>query len=518
MPKVPTNRRRLLSVPRWADRVAEADGVSRGYTSRILRRGRARAVAGPIFAAWLGGIVPASSVIETTVPPIGRARVRSGDTLTPPPTLPNLSRTPGVVEVRLTAAPARLALVPGQPTDVYAFNGSVPGPTIELREGDSVIIHFRNELPQTTTVHWHGLHVPANADGSPLRPVPPHGHQDYVFRLGYGTAGTYWYHPHPDRTTTEQVSKGLFGALIVRADDDPLAGIPEKLLTLTDNRFRPDGSVDFPDPHSLQAQLDEENGREGNVLLVNGQRMPTIAMRAGQIERWRIVNASAARVYRLAIPGQTLVHVGNDGGLFETPREVEDLLLPNSGRAEVLVRGAGQPKSRAVLQTLPYDRYDPHTRPADWNEPRDLLGLEYTSEPLGAHATIPEKLSVVPPIDTSRVRAHRVVVFSQGLIDGKRMDMMRVDITARLGTTEIWQIQNVVGMDHPFHLHGFHFQVLDHDGVPESYTSWHDTVNIPKHSSVRIVIHFDDFPGKWMYHCHILDHEDMGMMGILLVH
>jgi bilirubin oxidase len=495
VPKVATNRRRLLSVPRWAD----------------------RAVAGPIVAAWLAGIVPASSVTETAIPPVGRARLLSGDTLTSPPILANLSHTPGIVEVRLTAAPARLALTPGHPTDAYAFNGSVPGPTLELREGDSVIIHFRNELRMPTTVHWHGLHLPANADGSPLRPVPPHGRQDYVFRLGRGTAGTYWYHPHPDRTTTEQVAKGLFGALIVRAADDPLAGIPERLLILSDNRFRPDGSVDFPDPRSLQEQIDEENGREGNVLLVNGQRMPTIAMRAGQVERWRIVNAAAARVYRLAIPGQTLVHVGNDGGLFETPREVKDLLLANSGRAEILVR-AGEAKRSAVLQTLPYDRYDPHTRPADWDQPRNLLGLEYTSEPFGDEATIPEKLHVVPPIDTSRVRAHRVVVFSQGLIDGKRMDMERVDITARLGTTEIWQIQNVVGMDHPFHLHGFHFQVLDRDGVPESYTSWHDTVNIPKHSTVRIVIHFDDFPGKWMYHCHILNHEDMGMMGILLVH
>lgn len=95
--------------------------------------------------------------------------------------------------------------------------------------------------------------------------------------------------------------------------------------------------------------------------------------------------------------------------------------------------------------------------------------------------------------------------------------MTRVDLTARLGATEIWQIQNVVAMDHPFHLHGFRFQVLDRDGVPEPYASWNDTVNIPKHSSVRIGVRFDDFPGTWMYHCHILDHEDMGMMGILLV-
>jgi len=103
------------------------------------------------------------------------------------------------------------------------------------------------------------------------------------------------------------------------------------------------------------------------------------------------------------------------------------------------------------------------------------------------------------------------------MINGKKMDMRRVDVSARLGTTEIWQIENVVAMDHPFHLHGFRFQVLDRDGVPEPFVSWKDSVNVPKHSRVRIAVRFEDFAGKWMFHCHILDHEDMGMMGILLL-
>jgi FtsP/CotA-like multicopper oxidase with cupredoxin domain len=439
------------------------------------------------------------------------------DTLTAPLVLANLSHTPGIVEVRLTAAPARLALEPGKPTDAFAYNGTVPGPTLELHEGDSVIIHFRNELPEPTTVHWHGMHLPARADGSPLSLVPPGSSYDYVFRVGHNTAGTYWYHPHPDRTTTEQVSKGLFGAIIIRADDDPLAGIPEKLLVLSDNRFRPDGSVDLPDPRSLQGTIDAENGREGNVLFVNGQVMPAIPMRSGAVQRWRIVNASAARVYRLAIPGQKLLLVGTDGGLLEAPREVDDVLIANSDRVEVLVRGTGAPDSRAIFQTLPYDRYDPHTRPPDWNQPRDLLTVRYSADQPVTPPQVPATLRVIQPTDTTHVSEHRVLVFSQGLINGRTMDLNRVDITARLGTTEIWRIENVVGMDHPFHLHGFRFQVLDYEGVPASYHSWEDTVNIPKHSVVRIVVHFDDYPGRWMYHCHILDHEDMGMMGILEV-
>jgi len=129
--------------------------------------------------------------------------------------------------------------------------------------------------------------------------------------------------------------------------------------------------------------------------------------------------------------------------------------------------------------------------------------------------TAPTALRPVQPIDTKLIAARRVIVFSQGLINGKPMDMKRVDVSARLNTTEIWQIENVVGMDHPFHLHGFRFQVIDREGVPEPYVSWKDSVNVPKHSKVRIVVRFEDFPGKWMYHCHILDHEDHGMMGVL---
>jgi FtsP/CotA-like multicopper oxidase with cupredoxin domain len=123
----------------------------------------------------------------------------------------------------------------------------------------------------------------------------------------------------------------------------------------------------------------------------------------------------------------------------------------------------------------------------------------------------------VPPLDTAAVTATHLLVLSQGLINGKTMDMGRVDVRTVLGATEIWQIENVVGMDHPFHLHGFQFQVLDRNGVPEPYRSWKDVVNVRKHESVRIIVRYDDFPGLWMYHCHILDHEDHGMMGVLEV-
>ena len=444
-----------------------------------------------------------------------RAAPATEDTLKNPPVFVNQSSAPRTIEVSLTAAPARLALMPGKVTDVYAYNGTVPGPTLEAREGDRVIIHFKNNLPETTTIHWHGLHIPADMDGSPFYPIPPGGKKDYIFTIDSGTAGTFWYHPHPDFRTGYQIEKGLYGAIIVRPAHDPLPALPEKLLILSDNRFHRDGSIDIAIPHTPAAIVDEENGRDGNVMFVNGQVMPTIRIRSGEVQRWRVLNAGAARVYRLAIPGQTFLQVGSDGGLFEHPIEVKEILLANSERVELLVRGTGAPGHVTVLQALPYDRYMPQTRPDDWKHPRDLLALQYTDQTPTTPVALPRTLRKVPALDTSKATVRRVLVLSQGMINQRTMDMNRVDVSAKLGATEIWSIENVVGMDHPFHLHGFQFQLLDRNGVPERDRCWKDTVNVPKHETVRFIVRFDAHPGKWMFHCHILDHEDHGMMGIL---
>jgi FtsP/CotA-like multicopper oxidase with cupredoxin domain len=443
--------------------------------------------------------------------------ILSADTLTAPPTLPNESAEPRTVEVTLTAAPARIEMIPGQVTDGYAYNHMIPGPLLEVSEGDRLIVHLKNELDEETTVHWHGLHIPAQADGSPFNPIPPGGSADFEFVIPEGTAGTYWYHPHPDHVTGHQVALGLYGAIVVRDPDDPLPPMTEKLLVLSDNRFLEDGSVDIPERRSMQGRIDFENGREGDVMFINGQVMPTVRLRAGEVQRWRVVNASAARVYRLSIPGHELIHVGSDGGLFEKPIVTDEVLIANSERVEVLVRATGAPGTRTTLRDLPYDRYIPQTRPSDWDQPRDLLALEYTDEPALTPIEIPETLRWIEPLDPAEATVERTFVLTQGFINGKVMDMARVDETAELGATEIWTVENLVGMDHPFHLHGFSFQVLDRNGEPEPYRSWKDSVNVPKHETVRFIVRFEDFPGLWMYHCHILNHEDEGMMGVLEV-
>jgi FtsP/CotA-like multicopper oxidase with cupredoxin domain len=312
------------------------------------------------------------------------------------------------------------------------------------------------------------------------------------------------------------VAKGLYGGIIIRAADDPLpATLPEKLLILSDNRFGPDGSIEIPDRHSPQGRLDFENGREGDVLFVNGRIMPTVEILPGEVQRWRIINASAARVYRLELGGHKFLHVGSEGGLFERPVEVDEITVANAERVELLVRGTGAPGERTTLQTLPYDRYVPQTRPRDWNQPRDLLTLQYAKTAPVAAPALPAVLRPIPALDSLQATAKRLMVLTQGFINGRPMDLDRVDVSASLGATEIWEIENLVGMDHPFHLHGFQFQVLDRNGVPEPFRQWKDVVNVPKHESARFIVRYDDYPGKWMFHCHILQHEDHGMMGVL---
>lgn len=434
------------------------------------------------------------------------------------PVLENLSSEPGVVEVEITAAEERLPLRPGTETDVFAYNGRVPGPLLEVTEGDSLVIRFTNDLPEETTIHWHGLRVPFVSDGSPFHPIQPGETYTYRFPVHPGSAGTYWYHPHPRHRTAYQVGKGLYGGIIVRDPDDPLpTGLTERLLILSDNRFDTAGALDFPEANSPQARIDEKNGREGDVLFVNDELLPTISIRSGEVQRWRVVNASGARIYRLALEGHTFLHVGSDGGLFEHPMETDEIVLANGDRAELLVRATGDPGSEAVLQALPYDRYMTRWRPEDWDEPRDLLLLQYSDGVPVESPQIPATLRPVPELDPEEAVETQVMRMSQGRINSRTMDMDRVDAVAEMGTVEIWKIRNLVGMDHPFHLHGIQFQVLDRDGEPEAQPRWEDTVNVPAYQQIRLLVRYDHYPGKWMFHCHNLDHEDQGMMGVLEV-
>lgn len=454
-------------------------------------------------------ITACGSTPQATTPPAFT------DTLPQPDAMVNVSTTPNTVEVSLVAGTNVLEMAPGKPaSQAYAYNGTVPGPTLVATEGDHVVVHFTNQLPQPTTVHWHGLHVPADQDGNPMDPVAAGKSRDYVFDLPVGSAGTYWYHPHTDGMTADQVAMGLFGAIVVRAKSDPLpTSLLDELLILNDNRFEANGAI------SPDTMNDQMNGRLGDVVFVNGAVNPTMTLRPGETRRLRVVNASAARYYLLAVPDHQLVKVGSSGGLFGTPLPMDKILVAPGERAEILLPATAAAGTTTTLRALAYDRGlmamgGSVPKPADI----DLLSIAYTFDAPMKSASIPDTLRPIAPLDATGA-VQRSFVLSENMMDyminGKVYDAKRVDVMAKLGDTEVWTVKNKADMDHPFHLHGFQFQVLDRNGAPEPVVAWEDTVNLPKNATVRLIVKLADFPGMRMYHCHILEHEDLGMMGTL---
>jgi bilirubin oxidase len=429
------------------------------------------------------------------------------------PRLANRSRKAGRFEATLVAAPGKANFAADRrATPVWAYNGKVPGPLIEVYEGDWVEIAFTNHLPQPTTIHWHGLPVPANQDGNPHDAVAPGATRHYRFRLPEGSAGTYWYHPHPHGHTSEQVFRGLAGAFIVRSRKDPLAGFAERNLLLSDLRLAGNGEI------APNGPADWHDGREGDHVLVNGALEPSIVLGKGETQRWRVWNATSARILQLALPGHEVKLVGTDGGLIEAPRSIERLILAPGERAELLVTGRFSDKA-AGLVALPYTR-GKMMHPED-STPRVLASVV---ESIGATAqpAIPSRLRSIKALPAAAVK--RKLEFSENmadpkamfLINGRTFNMRRVDFVSKLGQVEEWDIISNAHMDHPFHVHGTQFQVVarNEDGKwrAELFLAWRDTVNVPANQAVRIRLR-QELPGLRMFHCHILEHEEQGMMG-----
>ncbi|MGC2945653.1 multicopper oxidase family protein [Burkholderia ambifaria] len=453
-------------------------------------------------------------------------------------TLANESREPGTFRATLVAQPVARPLLHGaRPTTFWQFGtgtqGPVVGPLIDVREGDTVEIRFVNKLPQPSTIHWHGLPVPPDQDGNPSDPVAPGASHVYRFTLPKGSAGTYWYHPHPHMMTAEQVFRGLAGPFVVRAADDPLAGWPERNLFVSDLKLARDGTIA---PNDM---MDWMNGREGQFVLVNGARRPRIDVASD--ERWRVWNACSARYLRVAFDdGRAFEHAGTDGGLFDAPRRVTSLLLAPGERAELLVR-AGDRASRAVLQAAEYDRRKMAMSHDDGHgslPPDPALPLADVAFAPAAARALPATLRAVPAL--GEPVAHKEVAFGEEMdmdammngpmhgrpagmrftINGATYAPHRATLTSRRGDVERWTIRNATDMDHPFHLHGTQFQVIERasDGTrtPEPFRAWRDTVNVRSGELVTILTSQAE-PGERMFHCHILEHEDLGMMGTLRV-
>ena len=432
------------------------------------------------------------------------------------PLLANASPVSDEFAATLVAAPFLASLVSGHITRLWGYNGAFPGPVIELREGQRVVIDFANRLSLDSTIHWHGLPVPADQDGSPLEPVGSGANRLYEFEVPTGSAGTYWYHPHAHQTVTLQVGHGLAAPLIVRGADDPLTALPETTLMITSLALDQDGQV-IVSPAVMSGMGTMTSG--AGELLVNGQKLPLHAMAPGATERWRIINATADRYLRLGLDGHHFAVVGTDGGLLGAPLSgLTEWLLAPAQRVEIVVTIAARQAARYTLRDLGYSG-GMHGGPGG-----GLMTVATGRMPAQAPIALLATLRPVADLGTASARQRivlsgsRMGMMGPFLINGRTFDMNRIDLETVVGRVELWDLVNTSFMDHPIHIHGTQFQVVARTeaglAAAASYPAWLDTVNVPAGETVTIKTR-QSLPGKRMFHCHILPHEDAGMMAVL---
>ncbi len=414
--------------------------------------------------------------------------------------VPELSTSEVVVE--LEARETDWEIAPGRTLRCWTYNGQLPGPTIEARVGDTLVVRLKNSLDEPTTIHFHGIRLPSVMDGTQgvQRLVAPG--ESFEYRFIVPDAGTFWYHSHHNETV--QVERGLYGAVIVRGDDEPILD-GERVLVLDDVKLDRKGRF-----AKFGGWIEQHTGRQGDVRLVNGQSEPELRVAAGQVERWRVVNASSARYIRLSVGGMPYSILGTSGGFIEAPVKVSEVLLPPGDRVEIAVGPFAEGEVLSV-DSLAYDR---HVGPPK----TERFASVRVGPPEESIAMIPDRLRTIEPLAPRDAVANRVVRMSERLSIRRGTDflindeMHHTDRPVTVGELQVWDVENASHMDHPFHLHGFFFQVIDVNGVAPAFRSWADTVNVPPRGRVRIAWMPDDRPGFWMYHCHILEHHAGGMM------
>jgi len=423
---------------------------------------------------------------------------------------------PRIVEVDLTARVTAIEIIPGEPSSPWTYDGGLPGPLIRANVGDRLIVHFHNALPEPTTVHWHGVRLPADMDGTPGASQPevlPGGSFTYDFIVP--DAALFWYHPHV--RSAAQVGFGLYGPLLVEDPEEPADRGDELVLVLSDMGIEDDGALVDPAGGGDAGTL---FGREGNTLLVNGRVDPVIEARAGLRQRWRLVNAARSRYFQLALAGHSFTRIGGDGGLMEEPVESEMLLLAPGERADVLVVPRGEADETLSVRWVPYDRGYGST----FGRPEvEVFRIHLEDAPEAETPELGPVARDIPVIDTASAAAVALdLTMSQ---EGGPLVMSingvpswaAEPLMAHLGDTQVWTVKNTMEFDHPFHLHGYFFQPVDADGRALRPIEWKDTINVPVDGLARFAVRYDDRPGMWMFHCHILDHADAGMMGMLHV-
>jgi FtsP/CotA-like multicopper oxidase with cupredoxin domain len=408
-----------------------------------------------------------------------------------------------VVRALLEARESEWEFVPGRKTRVWAYNGQVPGPVLEASVGDVLEVTLVNRLNEPTTIHWHGLRLGAPMDGTQeVQPTVAPG-ESFVYRFSLPDAGTFWYHPHFDETS--QLERGLYGAIVVRGMGGPRFD-SERVVVLDDVKLDRQSQI-----APIGGFVENHDGRQGQTLLVNGRATPALEMNGGQMERWRLVNASSARYHRLSFEGRLFMQIASDGGLLPERTAIRELLLAPGERADIAV-GPFAPGEMVRLESLPYNRRTiARTR-------RELIASVRVGAARPSVTVLPRRQRDIAPLASADASPTREVHFGvrpslrsgvKFVVNGKSHAH---DSPVKVGDLQVWDVINDTLMDHPFHLHGFFFQVLSVNGAPPAHVSWEDTVNLPPRSRVRIAWLPDDRPGSWMYHCHILEHHASGMM------
>ena len=448
-----------------------------------------------------------------------------GEALKALPVLKNESKEKNVFRATIEVKESQIEVIKGKKTKFYTYNGLIPAPKIEVYEGDKVEILVKNTLKEPTTIHWHGLLVPPNQDGNPHDAILAGQERIYHFTIPQDSAGTYWYHPHPHFISSKQVFMGLAGCFVVKAKKDALSHLKEKDLMITDLRLDENAQI----PHNTL--IDWLNGREGEFVLINGQYQPKIKLASN--ERIRIYNTSAARYLNLRIQGAKFILVGTDGGLIEKPIFKDEIFLTPASRVEVLIDAAKDGEFK--LESGYYDRDKMMVK----EEPNTLFlaDISFKKEKLQLPKTLRTFKPLEEPKDFKEVimsedhmqmnglmnkneEELKIALASMFLINGKSFDLNGVDLHSKVGVVEDWIVINKSHMDHPFHIHGTQFELisskLNGEVKKAEFRALRDTINVRPNEELTLRMK-QDFIGHRMYHCHILEHEDLGMMGNLEV-
>ena len=421
-------------------------------------------------------------------------------------TAEDLNPAPDVVEVKLSASEFDGTLGGSAWLRLYGYNEQSPGPLIQAREGDEIIVHFTNNLAEPTTIHWHGLRISDEMDGTPRVQDPVQPGETFEYRFTAGDAGSYWYHPHV--RGFEQVERGLYGPLVIHEVDAPSYDA-ERYMLLDDIRVNSGGFISTFD---LDNHMTQMHGRLGNKLLTNGQMDAPLAVtgQQGHVERWRLVNPSNARTMSISLSSGNMRVIATDGGVLEQPYDTDRLEIAVGQRYDIEVRYPEAGTVTLLSNVLVLDENDDVVEEAfpvvdvtvapSTDEMREILWPAF--EPV-AQRTVDRSESIV----FDAVQGDNGIEWRLNGLSNRKEPLF----TFEQGSTVKILLDNRAGPEHPFHLHGQFFKVLSHDEP-----GMKDTVLVPGQEMVEIEAYLDN-PGHWMLHCHILEHAELGMMAELVV-